>query len=61
MSLNGEHIKQLRTTMGWSQQDMASHVGVSLSTVHRWEQNTCCPSRLATKELERLMRRTAKK
>ncbi|PIU57674.1 MAG: hypothetical protein COS88_00435 [Chloroflexi bacterium CG07_land_8_20_14_0_80_51_10] len=30
-------VKELRRKMGWGQEDMAREIGVSLSTVQRWE------------------------
>ena len=50
-------IKEIRGKMGWSQEDLAREVGVSLSTVQRWEQRGTTPSRLAQRELERILHR----
>lgn len=50
-------VKMLRKKMGWSQEDLAREIDVSLSTVQRWEKKDCKPSRLARKELNRLFRR----
>jgi DNA-binding transcriptional regulator YiaG len=49
--------KEIREKMGWSQEDLAREVGVSLSTVHRWEKYGVKPSRLARRELQRLLER----
>jgi DNA-binding transcriptional regulator YiaG len=49
--------KEIREKMGWSQEDLAREVGVSLSTVHRWEKSGVKPSRLAQRELQRLLER----
>ncbi len=52
-----EKVKELRRKKGWSQEDLAREVGVSLSTVQRWESKAVNPTRLARRELERLFKR----
>ncbi|MFC1893542.1 helix-turn-helix domain-containing protein [Chloroflexota bacterium] len=47
-------VKELRRKMGWAQEDLAREIGVSLSTVQRWERRDVKPSRLARKALEKL-------
>ena len=54
-----EQIKNLRQTMSWSQEDLAREVGVSLSTVQRWETKDVKPIRLAQKELQKLLRKVS--
>jgi putative transcriptional regulator len=49
-------LKELRASRGWSQEDLAREVGVSLSTIQRWESKGAKPYRLARRELERLCR-----
>ena len=49
-----EKVKELRGKMGWAQEDLAREMGVSLSTVQRWERQGGKPSRLARRELRRL-------
>jgi DNA-binding transcriptional regulator YiaG len=51
-----EKIKALRQRWGWAQEDLAREVGVSLSTVQRWEKRDCKPTRLARRELGRLFK-----
>ena len=51
-----EKVKALRKKMSWSQEDMAREIGVSLSTVQRWEKRGGKPTRLARRELARLFR-----
>ena len=51
-----EKVKELRKKMSWSQEDMAREIGVSLSTVQRWEEQGGKPTRLARRELARLFR-----
>ncbi len=50
----GSRLKQLRSSQGWAQEDLARRIDVSLSTVQRWENKGARPSRLARKALERL-------
>lgn len=51
-----EKVKELRRKMGWVQEDLAREIGVSLSTVQRWEAKEVNPTRLARRELKRLLR-----
>ena len=46
-------VKELRNKKGWTQQDLARKIEVSLSTVQRWERQGGSPTRLARRELER--------
>ena len=49
-----EKVKELRKRMRWSQEDLAREIGVSLSTVQRWEKQGGEPTRLPRRELTRL-------
>ncbi len=49
-------IRIMRKTLKWSQEDLAREIGVSLSTVQRWETKGGKPIRLARMELQRLLR-----
>ena len=49
-----EKIKELRIKKGWAQEDLAREIGVSLSTVQRWEKQGAKPTRLARRELTRI-------
>jgi len=51
-----EKVKALREKRGWSQEDLARAIEVSLSTVQRWEQKDSKPTRLARRELKRLFK-----
>ncbi len=51
-----EKVKELRTKNGWAQEDLAREMGVSLSTVQRWERQGAKPTRLARRELARLFK-----
>ena len=47
-------VKELRKKRGWSQEDLARLIEVSLSTVQRWESKGAKPARHSRKELARL-------
>ena len=49
-------IKELRQKQRWTQEELAARVGVSLSTVQRWEKHGGQPVLLARRELQRLFR-----
>ncbi len=51
-----EKVKELRKRKGWVQEDLAREIGVSLSTVQRWEKRGGKPTRLASRELQKLFR-----
>ena len=51
-----DRLKTLRSKMGWSQEDLAREINVSLSTVQRWENKGANPTRLARQELSRIFR-----
>lgn len=53
-----EKIKELRKKMGWSQEDLAREIDVSLSTVQRWEGKGAKPARHSRRELARLFQKT---
>ncbi len=48
-------LKYLREMKGWSQDKLAYKVGVSQSTVQRWEKNQVTPSRLARRQIIRIL------
>jgi len=50
-----EKVKALRKKKGWAQEDLAREIGVSLSTVQRWEKQGGEPTRLPRRELRRLL------
>ena len=53
-----EKVKALRFKMNWSQEDLAREIGVSLSTVQRWETKGSKPIRLARMKLDKLLQKT---
>ena len=50
-----EKVKELRRKRGWAQEDLTREIGVSLSTVQRWEAKGAKPTRLARRELKRFL------
>jgi len=61
MDYVGERVKKLRQVMGWSQEQMARQIPVSLSTVQRWERGRPIRSLAASRELERLFEQAGMK
>ena len=51
---SAEQVRQLRLALDMTQEELASVLGVSLSTVCRWEQNRSSPSKLAMAALKKL-------
>jgi transcriptional regulator with XRE-family HTH domain len=49
-----EKVRELRKLKQWAQEDLAREIGVSLSTVQRWENRGGNPTRLARRELKKL-------
>jgi DNA-binding transcriptional regulator YiaG len=49
-----EKVKELRKKRSWTQEDMAREIGVTLSTVQRWEKKGGEPTRLARRALKAL-------
>ncbi len=54
-----EKLKELRKNKGWSQEDLAREIGVSLSTVQRWEKQGGQPTRLARRELQKIFQKAS--
>ena len=48
-------IKELRLKLGLTQEQFAAKVGVTFSTVNRWENGRGTPSPLARKQIEALI------
>jgi len=49
-------IKELRSKLGLTQEQFAAKIGVTFSTVNRWESSKSKPSPLAFKMIEKLAR-----
>ena len=58
--MNKEEIKQLRLNLDMSQQAFAVKLGVSLTTVNRWETGDFKPSQLAEVKLQKLLKKVNK-
>ncbi len=54
-----DKLKTLRHKMGWSQEDLAREINVSLSTIQRWENKGANPTRLARQELTRIFKQNS--
>ena len=52
-----DRLKTLRHKMGYSQEVLARQIGVSLSTVQRWEMKRVKPNNLAQRELKKLFKK----
>jgi ribosome-binding protein aMBF1 (putative translation factor) len=52
-----QKVRKLRQIRGWTQEDMARQIHVSLSTIQRWEQKGAKPILHARRRLERLFRK----
>jgi transcriptional regulator with XRE-family HTH domain len=55
--MTGEEIKALRTKLGWTQLDLAKHIGTSLPSINNWESGRSNPLPVYRKKLERLAKR----
>ncbi|MFC2005327.1 multiprotein-bridging factor 1 family protein [Chloroflexota bacterium] len=55
MSILAEKIKECRTRKGWSQENLARNIGVSVHTVLRWETGKTIPSPLAMEKLQKVL------
>jgi putative transcriptional regulator len=55
----GSPINELRRRLKMTQEEFAHAIGVTVSTVNRWENGHIEPSRLARKAMEGLLAHTA--
>ena len=51
MRMDAERIRQIRQRMQLTQEDFAHLIGVTFSTVNRWENGKSCPNRIAARLL----------
>jgi DNA-binding XRE family transcriptional regulator len=54
-----QKVKRLRKKRKWTQEDLAREIGVSLSTVQRWERQGGKPIRIVARELSHLFAETS--
>ena len=53
-------IKSIRQQLGISQEELAQKLGVSFTSVNRWENGQTKPSKLAKKQIDLLSKKTDK-
>jgi putative transcriptional regulator len=51
-----EDLKYLRKTKGWTQEELARKLGVTLNTVQRWEMGKTKPSPLAKEKIDAIFK-----
>jgi DNA-binding transcriptional regulator YiaG len=51
---NGVEIKEFRRKMDMTQEELAHQLGVTVSTVNRWENGHTSPSKLAQQSIARI-------
>ena len=51
-----DKLKHCRVSKGWTQEQLARSLGVSLNTVQRWESGKTRPSPLAMEKLQELLK-----
>jgi len=51
-----EKVKELRKKKGWTQEEFAQKIGVTLSTVQRWKKQGGRPTRLPRRALARFFK-----
>ena len=56
--ISPKEIKSMRRSVRMTQEEFAHELGVTFTTVNRWENGKAIPSRLAIRALERYRRRT---
>lgn len=54
MTWTAKSIRSLRLRLGLTQEAMAQHMGLSVDTIRRWEQERGKPSYLTREALDRL-------
>ena len=54
-------IRKLRTAIGLTQEQFAAKLGVTYSTINRWENNKSKPSPLAWLKIEKLQKELIRK
>jgi len=59
--INQEDIKNLRQSMGMTQEQFAEHLGTTLETVSRWENGHTKPLRIYRLKLAKLIEKQKRK
>jgi DNA-binding transcriptional regulator YiaG len=52
-----QSIRDLRTQLGFTQEEFAHAIAVTVSTVNRWENGHAAPSKLAWRAIQTLMKK----
>ncbi|WP_404790101.1 multiprotein-bridging factor 1 family protein [Altericista sp. CCNU0014] len=52
----GQLIRELRQTLGLTQEKLAAQLGLTFPTINRWENGHAKPSRLALRQIDTLLR-----
>jgi DNA-binding transcriptional regulator YiaG len=52
-----KHLKSIRQQLGLSQEELAQKLGVSFTSVNRWENGQTKPSKLAKRQIEVLCKK----
>lgn len=52
ITMSGEEIRELRTSLHLSQEAFAKEVGVTLNTICRWENGHMHPNQLAVRAIQ---------
>lgn len=55
-----KHIKSLRKQLGLSQEELAQKLGVSFTSVNRWENGQTKPSKMARRQIDILCKKSEK-
>ena len=56
-----ETVKEVRQQLGFSQEELAHELGVSFSTINRWENSKTVPFKLARRQFEAFCERMKEK
>ena len=54
-------IRKLRTALGLTQEQFATKIGVTYSTINRWENNKSKPSPLAMQKIKKIQKKLRRK
>ncbi len=55
-----KRIKSIRLALGFSQEELAHKLGVSFTSVNRWENGQTKPSKLARRQIDILCKKSEK-
>ena len=52
--MEAKEIKQIREKLGWTQKELADHLGVTGTSVYKWEAGRSKPHRVFAAKIEEL-------